>query len=269
MAFKNYNNNNNGPVSTTFSPITFSNPASQVDQTKFSISYFNKLMKVSIAKKLSGGNNDQFANYDNDNAFVVFVSFSKAKILLDLIQKKLLVEPDVHNVCIELKHGLLKVSDGIEFGSDTPCISISSADSSGNVSEVIYQCKKDFYTGAYNYNNGKYSTESFDDLEMDTFVMVLEEYFKASSYAIAASVMEAGMYKRDSQYNLIRSIADKVGASTQNGSGGGYNSKTFLAGDGGGNSGTNMGGGMNGVPREYESASFDDIARSMNPPEDD
>jgi hypothetical protein len=145
-----------------------------------------------------------------------------------------------------------------------PCISISSADANGNVTETIYQCKDNFYTGAYNYNNGKYSSESFDLFELDTFEMVLEEYYRASSYAIAATVMEANMYKREGQYNLIRAIADKVGASTQGGgNSGGYNSKTFLAGNG--NSGN--GGGMNGVAAEYEASSFDDIASSMNLPE--
>jgi uncharacterized membrane protein YgcG len=263
MAFKNYNNNTNTPTTTTYSPISFSNGDSKVEGTRLSISYFNKLMKISIAKKTSGGGNNDYATFDNDNAVTVYVSYSKAKILLDLLRTRFTYD-DVHNVCVELKNGLLKVSDGVEFGSTMPCISISSADANGNVTETIYQCKDNFYTGAYNYNNGKYSSESFDLFELDTFEMVLEEYYRASSYAIAATVMEANMYKREGQYNLIRAIADKVGASTQGGgNSGGYNSKTFLAGNG--NSGN--GGGMNGVAAEYEASSFDDIASSMNLPE--
>ena len=267
MAFKNYNNNTNSPVTNVFTPIAFSNPESKVDQTKFSVSYFNKLMKIAIAKKTAGGGNNDYATYDNDNAIVVHMSFSKAKILLDLIREKLLKEEDVHNVCVELKNGLLKVSDGIEFGSTMPCFSITSVDNAGNVSEIVYQCKENFYTGAYNYNDGKYSSESFDNLELDTFIMVLDEYYRASSYAIAATVMEASMYEREGQYNLIKSIAEKIGVSTNGGgNSGGYNSKTFLAGAGNnGSSGFN--GGMNGASAEYEAGSFDDIANSMNPPE--
>lgn len=274
MAFKNYNNNNpnggnNGPTNNTYTPISFSNPESKVDQTKFSISYFNKLMKISIAKKMQGSKSGDFAQYDNDNALSVFVSFSKAKILLDLLQRKFVPEKDVHNVCIELKHGLLKVSDGVEFGSTMPCFSISAADANGNITEAIYQCKENYYTGAYNYSNGKYSTESFDNLELESFIMVLEEYYRASSYAIAATVMEASMYKREGQYNLIKAIADKVGAQTGGGSGG-FNSKTFLAGGGNSSGGGFPGGnssGLSGAAIEYEASSFDDIASAMNDPD--
>jgi hypothetical protein len=255
MSFKSYSNNNNDnqPTNTTYTPISFSNPESEVSQTRISISYFNRLMKISIANKLSGGSNDQYASYDNDNQASVYISFTKAKILLDLIKNKLLADDDVHNVCIETKQGLFKVSDGVEFGSTMPCISISSADASGNVTETVYQCKNDFYTGAYNYSDGKYSTMKFDDMELSTFMMVLEEYYKSSSYAIASSIMEASMYKREGHYSLTKSIADKVGVVTNNTKSGNYNSKTFLAGDG------NMTGSSSG----YESATFDDIANSM------
>ena len=101
MAFKPYNNNEKNLTCSTFSNISFSNPESNIAQTKISIGYFNKVMKISIAARNNNGSNDNFATYDNDNAVSVYVSNIKARILYLLIQK-LISDPDTHNVCVEL-----------------------------------------------------------------------------------------------------------------------------------------------------------------------
>ena len=273
MAFKNYNNNdnNNAPTSTVFSSINFSNPESKVSQSRFGIDYFNKLMRISIALRNNAGSNDSYATYDNDNRVSVYVSFTKAKMLMDMI-KDFRTNPDIHNICIELKNGLLKISDGSEYGATAPCISISYADESGNVNEVIYEMKNAYYAAAFNYNSdGTYESRSFPDMELDAINMTLGEYYKAASYAVAASIMEASMWKRQSSYDLLKGIAEKVGYQSGKGGGSNFNNKTFLSGNNGGNrnqsnnqqnSGSN-GGGMNGTPKGYESATFDSIASSM------
>ena len=263
MAFKTYNNNSNSaPVNSTFSSVSFSNPESRIAQSKFSIGYFNRLMKIGIALRNNAGSNDSFATYDTDNQVSVFVSFSKAKMLHDMIVYMEENAGKVHNVCVELKNGLLKISDGTEYGVNNPCLSISYADESGNVNEIIYETKTNYHAAAYNYDNGNYESKVFDKLELEALKMTLIEYYKASSYAIAASVMEASMYKRQAQTDLIKAIADKVGAQTGSGSSkGNFNNKTFLANN---NSGTNANnGGLNGIPKEYEAATFDDIANGM------
>lgn len=259
MAFKSYNNNDKTPTCTTYSGISFSNPESSIGQTKISISYFNKVMKIAIAARNNSGSNNDYATYDNDNAVSVYVSNIKARILYLLIQQ-LKEDPNTHNVCVELKNGLIKVSDGSEYGSSSPCISISYAGEDGSVHEIVYQTKAGFHTGASNYSDGSYQTVSFDDIELDTFAMALDEYYKASSYAIAASVWEANMYRHEYEINLIKSIAEKcgvqVGANTSNPAK--FNNKTFLSNN---TQNTNNAGGM--IPKEYETSTFDDIAASM------
>lgn len=255
MPLKNYNNNEKSITNSTFSSVSFSNPESKIMQSKFSISYFNRLMKISIALRNNANSNDVYATYDTDNQVSVYVSFSKAIMLKTMIDK-LKSDPDIHNVCIELKNGLLKVSDGSEYGTNSTCISISYADESGNVQEVIYECKTDYHTAAYNYSDGSFSSEIFNDLELDSISMALEQYYYASSYAVAATVMEANMYKRQAQIDLIKAIADKVGVQT-----GGvkqFNSKTFLSNNNNSNKGA-----LNGIPKEYEATSFDSIANNM------
>lgn len=263
MAFKSYNNNDKAPTCTTFSGISFSNPESNLGQTKISIGYFNKIMKISIAARNNSGSNNDYATYDNDNAVSVYVSNTKARILYLLIQK-LINDPDTHNVCVELKNGLIKVSDGSEYGVSTYCISISYASEDGSVHEIVYQTKDGFHTGAVNFANGSYQTVAFDDIELNTFAMALDEYYKASSYAVAASVWEANMYRHEYEINLIKSIAEKCGVQSNNNSNPAkFNNKTFLANsnsNGGYQKNTNAG---SMIPKEYESSTFDDIAASM------
>ena len=259
MAFKSYNNNDKSPVCTTYSGISFSNPESSIGQTKLSIGYFNKIMKISIAARNNNGSNNEFATYDNDNAVSVYVSNIKAKILHSLIEK-LINDPDTHNVCMELKNGLIKVSDGTEYGSSSYCISILYASEDSSVHEIIYQTKEGFHTGAVNYVDGSYQSVAFDDIELNTFMMCLDEYYKASSYAIAASVWEANMYRHDYEINLIKSIAEKCGVQNNSNSAK-FNNKTFLSNNNQSQKPSNNSGSM--IPKEYETSTFDDIASSM------
>lgn len=263
MAFKSYNNNDKQLTCTTYSGISFSNPESSIGQTKISISYFNKVMKIAIAARNNNGSNNDYATYDNDNAVVVYASNIKARILYLLIQK-LKEDPNTHNVCVELKNGLIKVSDGSEYGSPVPCISISYASEDGSVHEIVYQTKAGFHKGAVNYSNGSYQNVLFDDMELDTFAMTLDEYYKASSYAVAASVWEANMYRHEYEINLIKSIAEKsgvqIGSNNSNSNPAKFNNKTFLSNNGSGNSNVSAG---SMIPKEYESSTFDDIAASM------
>ena len=108
-------------------------------------------------------------------------------------------------------------------------------------------------------SDGSFADMYFDDIELDVFSNVLLQYFNAGTYAFAASVMEANMYKHNSIRNTIYAIAEKVGASTNsNGNNGGYSSKSqFLN-----NNPSSNGNEMNGLPKEY--SSIDDIASAMS-----
>lgn len=256
MALKNYNNNDKGPMVSTYSNITFSNPESKIMASKFSISYLNKVMKITIALRNNTGSNDDYATYDSDNPAIIYLSNVKAELLRQMIIK-MRSDPSIHNVCAESKYGLLKISDGIEYGVQNPCISISFADEAGNVTEVVYETKS--HISAYNYSNGEFSTETFNNIELDTIIMAFEEYYKASSYAIAASIAESSMYRREAQNNLIKAIAEKVGAHTSPSKQ--YNNKTFLSTNNNKTSSTSSG--LTGVPAGYEVASFDSIANGM------
>ena len=260
----NYNNNDKQPMVNTYTPISFTNPGSSVMDTRFSIGYLNRVMRITIAARTNPGSTD-FAKYDTDHPVDIYISYSKAKMLHDAIIEMKKRPNEINNVCVELKNGLLKVSNGVEYGSLNPCFSIAYADDSNNMHEIVYECKGgDTYFAAYNYQDNQYSTIKFDNFELDTFCMVLEQYYVASSYAIAASVKESNMYSNNNLSNTIKEIAGKLGIQTNTGnrSSGSFNNKSFLSGgaNGSGGSSNTISG---GVPEEYTQASFSDIANSL------
>lgn len=264
MAFGNtYNNNDKQPVNVTYSSIGFSNPNGKVAQSKLNISYFNRLLKIGIANK-KPSNNNGYDTYDNENQAAVYVSSTKAKILSDMINT-LRSDKEIYNVSVELKNGLLLVSNGSEFGVDNYCIVIKAADEAGNISTAVYEMKSDYHKGITNYTDGgDYTEVPLSNLELDQFQMVLDEYVKASTYAIAASVMEAGMYKRNAATEILYNIGRKVGVvSDNNGSNNGNGS--FLSRNNNNNSsGNNSSSLPKGVDnKEYEVSSFDDIAGNI------
>lgn len=257
---KSYNNNERQVTNTTFSSMSFSNSESKISHSKFNISYFNRVLKVGIALESKDQANSSYVVYDNDNQTAVFISWGKAKILSDLI-KKMKSDASIHNVCIELNGGLFMVSDGSDYGTTNPCFSITRGDDNG-VTTVIYETKNS-YSGAYNYKDTQnYETYNAQNLELEAFETVLEEFYRTATYAVAASVMEANMYKRDYTNNLLQSIGEKVGARTSNNNNGGgnYNSRSFL---GGGNNNSSQSNTTSNNDNGFSQSSFEDIANSM------
>jgi hypothetical protein len=266
MAFGTYNNNDKQPVNVTYSAVGFSNPTGTVAQSKLNISYFNKLLKIGIANK-NPSNNNGYDTYDNDNQASVYVSCTKARIIRDMI--KIFIDgdhkEDMKNVAVELKNGLLMLSDGSEFGVDCYCIVIKAVDDTGNVLTSIYQIKNDYYEGIYNYYDDKaddYCKYTLSNLELDSFICVLDEYIKASTYAVAATVMEASMYKRNAATEVLYNIGRKVGVVSEKGNGNGGNG-SFLNRNNN-NNGNHSNSLPNGVDsKDYEVSSFEELAGSM------
>ena len=257
MAFGNSNNNNDKqPTNITYSAIGFSNPNGKVAQSKLNISYFNKLLKVGIADKKQVESNNGYDTYDNENQAVAYISATKARILLYTINE-MLEKDDVFNASVEIKNGLITVSDGSEFGADNYCICISVADDAGNIDSKIYETKSGYNNGITNYRDGEYSKVDYPRLELESFMAVLEEYVRASTYAVAASVMEASMYKRNAATEVLYNIGRKVGVLSD---GNNTSNQSFFA-----RTGANAGSSKTSIPdgvtkKDYELSTFDDIA---------
>jgi hypothetical protein len=266
MAFRNYNNNNqNGPSNTTYSGISFFNSESKVNQSRFSISYFNKIMKIQIANKIP--TTDGSNKYD-DNPATFYLSNMKAYALYRELRNMLDGKSKFHNICQDQKNQLLKISDGTEYGTSNFCVAILVKDEMGQVTETVYETKDHSFTANYD-GKGNFETVPVRNQEIETIAMAFIEYYKASAYAIAASVMEAGMYKRQAQYDRINQIAEKVGVPMQGSGngfyGGGRSGGSFLDGaNSGGNGSRGMDPNSMNPPKGFEASNFDSLAESLD-----
>jgi len=209
MAYtSNYNNRNNDDVTVnTYSPVSFVNPESSISKSRLGIGYFNSIMKLSIALR---SNTDNPPKYDIENQLVAFINFDNAYKLMVGIDA--IINGKIDNIAIPTNKALVKLSNGAELNSSTPILSITIVDEAGNMIENIYQFTNTF---SYIYNmesKDQYSEKNIDNYNLLQFRMVLEEYWKSSAAATAASIRYHNRYWHEAEMAKLSAIADKVGA---------------------------------------------------------
>lgn len=225
MALGDYNNNNNNSDKsyspTVYGPV-YSNPASELDATRLSVSYWKTTMKISIAAKIDE------AQYDNDNAISIYINHTKALILASIL-RELLVNPEKyqngHCRGVESPQGIITVSDGSDFGKPGhPCIVIRKITDDGVVTACsAYEFKRDWFHSIDDYDQNeknKYTvnTEEFADIEINEFINCLEDYARAMNMTTAFSVAHSLQYcGLNNIINNQYKIAGKLGVDLTNG----------------------------------------------------
>ena len=270
--------NNNGQDArlsvTTFSPISFANPEGELGQSRMSINYFNRLMQVKISPRVVQAG-EQFPSYSKEGVAIIFITPTNAKMLHDGFINIITGKSKFHSVHIETKGGLFTLSDGIDKGSPVPYASVTFVLHEGAKPTTLFYQFKTNYELACDYNDGAYETQQFPRYEIDTFLMVLEQYYIASSYAIAATINESNLYRHNYIKELIRSIAMKVGVNLT-GVGGQYsnnsngNTQTFLNKSQQNTTPPTIGfdpstaptGGVSGMTEGYTASTFDDLVKA-------
>lgn len=81
---QNQDNGNNGGAKTVYSPVTYSpmafkNPTSKI-ASEISFSYWKGTLAISISAMLPRRQGATFDEYDRDNAVVIYLNSSKARI---------------------------------------------------------------------------------------------------------------------------------------------------------------------------------------------
>lgn len=257
MSYNSYSNNKeyNKPYDTnTYTAYRFNNGESLVDKTCITCSMWKQNLKIGIFPRKD--NIDEMA-FDMDNGLVVYLNHTKARILAEEI-KNFLRDPETYNGCgVPSGQGIITISNGSEFGTTSPVIVIRKLDETGNVvSSFAYECKKDFYYAVRGYNGGKEFVNDYDtykNLELECLVTMLEEYYKAMTYAIAHSFMDANRYNHDRLQSRLNAIAEKLGVDVSRGNsskGSNYSSATSFF---------NNAGKATGSSESYTPATLDDI----------
>ena len=252
----NYNNNNNENTGTYYSQYVFRSQDSN-QPTRFSASYWNNLLKISIAPAMEKTSNDEYQKFDNKLAVSAYLSHMKARILYNEIcefQK----DPSAYkNVGIVAgATSMISLSNGEEFGKpDTLCIVVRKIDrDTAETTQLLpyfFESENHFGVRNYTVNNGtvEYDRSSYSDLELEAIKTLLKTYYEAMTGAVAASVM---FFKERADKSLntnISKICASLGIETRPQVGGSYN--------GGGNSFFNNSG---NATQEFSQATLDMIS---------
>lgn len=215
MAYNSYSNNKdaNKPFDpTTYTAYRFNNGESSVDKTCLIFNMWKQNLKVSIYPRKQ--NTDEMV-FDMENGISVYLNHSRARILAEEL-KNFLRDPDLYNGAgITANSGVITISNGAEFGVKSPVLVLRKVDDTGNVvSSFAYEFKQDYYFALRGYTGGKeYSKdhESYKYIEIQCMITMLEEYYKAMTYAIAHTVMDANRYNHERLQSRLNAVADKLG----------------------------------------------------------
>lgn len=219
MALGNTYNQNNEKQQyhpTVYSPYKMTNAESVIDPSSLSFSFWNSTLKITIAPKKQL-NNDEVA-FDYDNAVAIYLNHTKARILYDEICK-FQMDPEKYNSSgVPSGQGLITISNGSEFGYNSPCLVIRKIDESGaTTSSYAYQFKTDYYYSIRNYNqsNGAFDkvTADYNNIEIEQLKTLLIEYYTAMCGAMAYSVIDQRKYEDSRVSGKLEQIASKLGVS--------------------------------------------------------
>ena len=190
-----YNNNQNAnkPASpadaTIYSDYRMNNAESEIDATCLAPRFWAGNLCLSIYPRKNTGNDK--ISFDTDNGVTIYLSHSKSRILANEL-KKFLADP-INNNGSGVTSGscAITISNGVEFGKNTPVLTIRKVDDNGNVvSAFSYEFKSSYYFAIKNYDGREFNSdyETYKNIEVEQLITLLEEFVKSSTKAVAASV---------------------------------------------------------------------------------
>lgn len=269
MAYGNYNNNQNqskGDRSpSVYSRYNFANSTSVVDKTRLFTRFWNGSLVMTIAPKNPDSPDDR-PTYDNRNGIAVFLNHTKALMLRDIL-KGFIEDPDKFDNCgVNAGSSLITISKGTDYNSNGPLIIIRKVGDDGSiVSSFAYEVKQDYLFSIRGFdekNPGAFDRVYYPQMELNQLVILLDEYAKAETRAVAYTVVDAMNWDINGLSLKLNRIGEKLGLdmSYQSHSGGasGSSGSYFTR---NGNSSPSTNGGMAddyGTP-QYTSATLDDM----------
>lgn len=264
MALGSTYNNNPGRdepfTPTVYSPYRLNNGESKLDPTCITFSFWKNSLKIGICPRK---NNSDEMSFDMDGGVFIYLNHTKARILSEEL-KLFIADPKGHSGCgvPSGKQGIITFHDGSEFGAKNPVVCIRKVDDNGNVdTSFAYEVKgDDYYFSIRNYKEGSDFTkefESYNNLELLQILTLLEEYYRAQTQAIAATVATQQAYSLDRIQTRLNAVAEKLGLEIYNGGNrrGGYSSSSSFFNRSNGNGGSSTA----STGSAFETASMDDI----------
>jgi len=256
-----YNNNKKFVEPVVHSRYAFSNPNSKVDQTRIGFDFWAGLLKVTVSPK-KGENSEGFSTWDYENNISIYLPHTKAEMFKEELIKFLNNKNEYNNSGVGAGAGLISISNGKEYGIDCPVITIRNINEQGAVqASFAYQINQQYYFAIKNFNEkepSKYEKEYYDNLEIEQIIKLLDSYVKATSGAIAYSVIENNRFNNSRINTKLDLTCEKLGIEFKKGSN--KSSNSFFKGNN--NNKSNAIGGDNS--KGYNSKTLEDIDTMMD-----
>lgn len=257
-----YNNNqnanrNNGPDVSVYSNYRMNNAESQIDATCLASRFWKGNLCLSIYPRKNTGNDE--VSFDMDNGITIYLSHTKARILKNELER-FLQDPITYNGAgVPSGQAAITISNGVEYGKNTPVLTIRRVSENGDVvASFAYEFKSNYYYSIRNYD-GKNFDSIYDDyrtIEIEQLITLLDEYIKASTNAIAFTVMDQRKYSVTRIEGKLDAIAQSMGVEMPKGGNNQkrYNNNSYFNNAAGGNSGYSSNSSVS-----YGSATIDDL----------
>lgn len=265
MALGNTYNNNQGrsntPELTVYSGYRMNNAESKIDATCMTFRFWKSNLCIGIFPRKNTGN-DEIA-FDMDNGITIYLSHTKARILKHELELFLSDPIKYNSVGVPSGQAAISISNGSEYGKNNPVITIRKVAETGEVvSSFAYEFKTNFHYAIRNYDGKNFDSayEDYKNIEIEQLITVLDEYVKASTNAIAFTVMDQRKYSFTRLESKIEAIASSLGVDTaksSNNNRGRYTSTSYFNNNSSANS--DNGNGYSAGSVGYGSATIDDL----------
>ncbi|MBP5595716.1 MAG: hypothetical protein J6Y02_10065 [Pseudobutyrivibrio sp.] len=245
---------------TTFSKYSMGNPNSTVDQTKIDFNFWKGMLKIIITPRKH--TNDDTVAYDYPNQIAIHLTYSKAGILRKEIIEFMKPENKYKSRGVATPKGCIYICDGSELNCKNPCLVIKLIDSEGAVlSSIAYEFNTTYHFAIRNYDSDskKYdlAIDEYATREIEELIMILGEFEKAASCAVASTVVDSMHYSVDRINNNLYAVAEKLGVDLgKKSSGGNYSSKSSFFNT---SSGMNAVGGNAAAKTTAQYSSYEDL----------
>lgn len=225
--------------------MTNSKDVSNYGGSSIGFVFWQGTLKIGIAplKMVSG---QDYPMPDRDREVSAYLKHTKARILAKEIRRFL--NGELTSVGITTgANTFITVSDGSDFNLEQPviCIRKLNKDLSALEEEILFICRNDLHFSVHNFDkatfDGDKDFDTYKNMDLEDFVLVLEEYARSMTNATAYSVHETAQYVNSNMNASIEAIAEKLGVNSNVGT-----SSSFGSGSSNSNS-------------EFKRASLDDM----------
>lgn len=216
----NRNNSTNNQNNTLYNPTYYSRLSikNPIDNLRLSFNYWNGTLRISISE---AGNAQEGRN--NELAYI-HLSPTKARLLAEGVER-IINNPETFDI-FGVDTGTGETRGLIAIGRDMgkPYLIIAKVNPAGK-----YESNQRFnFNIDYQYmlqindiNKLSFKKEYDNSIELNQLKDTLEDFARFSSGAAAATIYDLGRYESARSSNMIRRIAEKVGAYTPGNNNGG------------------------------------------------